>query len=121
VQLAGTEGEWHSAFANLVTNALRYTPPGGRVQLRWQLLPGGDGEFAVQDEGVGIAAEHLPRLTERFYRVDPSRSRGTGGTGLGLAIVKHVLQRHGAELHIRSQPGQGSEFRIRIPAQHLHA
>ncbi len=117
--LAGTEGEWHSAFANLVTNALRYTPAGGRVQLRWQRAPDGAGEFAVLDEGVGIAAEHVPRLTERFYRVDPSRSRGTGGTGLGLAIVKHVLQRHGAELQIRSQPGHGSEFRIRIPAHLL--
>ncbi|MCZ8233838.1 MAG: phosphate regulon sensor histidine kinase PhoR [Inhella sp.] len=117
--LAGPEGEWHSAFANLVSNALRYTPGGGRVQLRWCALPDGGGEFAVQDEGVGIAAEHLPRLTERFYRVDASRSRGTGGTGLGLAIVKHVLQRHGAELDIQSQPGQGSRFAIRIPASQL--
>ncbi len=118
-QLAGPEGEWHSAFGNLVSNALRYTPNGGRVTLQWRELPHGGAEFAVQDEGVGVAPEHLPRLTERFYRVDASRSRGTGGTGLGLAIVKHVLQRHGAELDIQSQPGQGSRFAIRVPAAQL--
>jgi two-component system phosphate regulon sensor histidine kinase PhoR len=117
--LAGPEGEWHSAFGNLVTNALRYTPAGGRVALHWRALPEGGGEFAVEDDGVGIAAEHLPRLTERFYRVDASRSRGTGGTGLGLAIVKHVLQRHGAELDIQSEPGRGSRFAIRIPGNQL--
>jgi two-component system phosphate regulon sensor histidine kinase PhoR len=118
-QMAGPEGEWHSAFGNLVSNALRYTPPGGCVRLQWRALAQGGGEFAVHDEGVGIAAEHLPRLTERFYRVDASRSRGTGGTGLGLAIVKHVLQRHGAELDIQSQPGVGSRFAIRVPASQL--
>ena len=119
LQLSGNEGEWQSAFGNLVGNALRYTPEGGTVHLAWRWLDDGRGEFAVLDTGPGIAAEHIPRLTERFYRVDGSRSRDTGGTGLGLAIVKHVLQRHGAELIIESQLGQGSQFRIRIPAHRL--
>jgi len=82
----------------------------------WTLLEDGRGEFKVRDTGPGIAPEHLPRLTERFYRIDRSRSRETGGTGLGLAIVKHVAQRHGAELHIESEPGQGSCFSIVFPA-----
>ena len=95
---------------------MRYTPEGGSVEVRWSVLADGRGEFLVKDSGQGIAAEHLPRLTERFYRIDRSRSRETGGTGLGLAIVKHVTQRHGAELIIHSQPGQGSCFRIVFPA-----
>jgi two-component system phosphate regulon sensor histidine kinase PhoR len=119
LSLSGNEVEWQSAFGNLVGNALRYTPAGGTVHLAWRWLDDGRGEFAVLDTGPGIAAEHIPRLTERFYRVDSSRSRETGGTGLGLAIVKHVLQRHGAELLVESQVGQGSQFRIRIPAHRL--
>ena len=115
-ELAGVQTELHSAFSNLVTNAVRYTPEGGSVEVRWSVLADGRGEFLVKDSGQGIAAEHLPRLTERFYRIDRSRSRETGGTGLGLAIVKHVTQRHGAELIIHSQPGQGSCFRIVFPA-----
>jgi two-component system phosphate regulon sensor histidine kinase PhoR len=115
-ELAGVQNELLSAMSNLVTNAVRYTPPGGLVKVSWALLDDGRGEFLVQDSGPGIAAEHIPRLTERFYRVDRSRSRETGGTGLGLAIVKHVTQRHGAQLHIESQPGRGSRFSIVFPA-----
>ena len=114
--VAGAQAELLSAWSNLVNNALRYTPPGGSVRVSWSLLPDGQAEFAVQDTGAGIAAEHLPRLTERFYRVDRSRSRDTGGTGLGLAIVKHVAQRHGAQLNIQSTPGQGSRFAMVLPA-----
>jgi two-component system, OmpR family, phosphate regulon sensor histidine kinase PhoR len=116
VQLAGSQTELHSAIANLVSNAVRYTPPGGCIEVGWQLLPDGSGELSVSDTGVGIAREHIPRLTERFYRVDGSRSRDTGGTGLGLSIVKHVVQRHGAELDIHSEPGRGSRFRLVFPA-----
>ena len=118
-ELAGDAAELHSALSNLVTNAVRYTPPGGRITVQWQTLPDGGARFAVQDTGPGIAAEHLPRLTERFYRIDRSRSRDTGGTGLGLAIVKHVLQRHGATLQIASVPGQGSVFSVDFPASRL--
>lgn len=114
-EVAGVQAELYSAISNLVTNAVRYTPDGGQVHVRWKVLPDGRGELVVKDTGSGIAAEHLPRLTERFYRVDRSRSRETGGTGLGLAIVKHVAQRHGAELHIESQLGQGSRFSITFP------
>jgi two-component system phosphate regulon sensor histidine kinase PhoR len=95
---------------------VRYTPEGGVVRVSWTLLEDGGGECKVKDTGPGIAPEHLPRLTERFYRIDRSRSRETGGTGLGLAIVKHVAQRHGAELHIKSELGQGSCFSIVFPA-----
>ncbi|MES2412758.1 MAG: phosphate regulon sensor histidine kinase PhoR [Pseudomonadota bacterium] len=115
-EIAGVQAELYSAMSNLVTNAVRYTPDGGRVQVRWTLLEDGRGEFRVTDSGPGIAPEHLPRLTERFYRVDRSRSRETGGTGLGLAIVKHVTQRHSAELSIDSRLGQGSCFTITFPA-----
>lgn len=118
-EISGEEAEWISAFGNLIGNALRYTPDGGTVHIAWKRLPDGRGEFAVLDTGPGIAAEHIPRLTERFYRVDGSRSRDTGGTGLGLSIVKHIVQRHGAELVISSQPGQGSQFRIRLPAHRV--
>ncbi len=115
-QIAGSQAELLSAMTNLACNAVRYTPPGGVVAVVWQRLSEGQGEFAVQDNGPGIAAEHLPRLTERFYRVDHSRSRDTGGTGLGLAIVKHVVQRHGAQLGIESAPGRGSRFSMVFPA-----
>ncbi|MDO8386612.1 MAG: phosphate regulon sensor histidine kinase PhoR [Polaromonas sp.] len=114
--IAGSHSELLSAMTNLVSNAVRYTPAGGRIEVRWQNLADGRAEFSVKDSGPGIAAEHIPRLTERFYRIDRSRSRETGGTGLGLAIVKHVTQRHGAELQIESQPGQGSRFSMMFPA-----
>ncbi len=118
-RIAGVEKELHSAFTNLVVNAVRYTPAGGCIDLQWQWHADGGASFSVCDTGPGIAAEHLPRLTERFYRVDLSRSRETGGTGLGLAIVKHVVQRHGGELRIESTPGKGSCFRIHLPATRL--
>ncbi|MEY4737179.1 MAG: hypothetical protein RL302_1498 [Pseudomonadota bacterium] len=115
-ELAGSITEIHSAMSNLIGNAIRYTPADKRIDVTWTLQPDGGATFSVQDQGAGIAAEHLPRLTERFYRVDRSRSRETGGTGLGLAIVKHVTQRHGAELGIASVPGSGSTFSITFPA-----
>jgi two-component system phosphate regulon sensor histidine kinase PhoR len=115
VNLVGSEKEIASALGNLVSNAVRYTPPGGTVALRWHATPEG-ADFDVEDTGIGIAPEHIPRLTERFYRVDRGRSRETGGTGLGLAIVKHALQRHGASLHIASTPGEGSRFTARFGA-----
>lgn len=114
--LKGSADELRSAFGNLVSNAVRYTPQGGRVTLAWRVDEQGCGIFSVADTGIGIAAEHIPRLTERFYRVDRGRSRETGGTGLGLAIVKHVLLRHQATLDIRSELGVGSEFRVVFPA-----
>ncbi len=117
--VAGSRSELLSAMVNLVNNAVRYTPAGGRVQILWRLLEDGQGEFSVTDSGPGIAPEHLPRITERFYRVDRSRSRETGGTGLGLAIVKHVAQRHGAQLRIDSTPGRGSTFAIALPASRV--
>jgi len=116
VELAGSESELLSAVTNLVSNAVRYTPEAGQVQVAWRWRSGGAGEIVVRDTGPGIAAEHLPRLTERFYRVDGSRSRDTGGTGLGLAIVKHVVQRHGGELLIDSSLGVGSSFTLVLPA-----
>lgn len=119
--LSGAPVELQSALSNLVTNAVRYTPAPGRIVVRWLVHADGQGEFSVQDSGPGIAPEHLPRLTERFYRVDRSRSRETGGTGLGLAIVKHVVQRHGAELRIHSQVGQGSRFAIVFPAMRVRS
>ena len=114
-ELAGNRTELISAVGNLVNNAVRYTPDGGHIHIRFRLREGGGAEIDVTDSGVGIAREHLPRLTERFYRVDGSRSRETGGTGLGLAIVKHVAQRHGGELVIESEPGKGSTFRLLMP------
>lgn len=116
VAIAGAAVELQSAFSNLVSNAVRYTPGGGTVEVALHLLAAGRLEFTVRDTGPGIAAEHLPRVTERFYRVDRSRSRETGGTGLGLAIVKHVVQRHGGDLRIESTLGQGSTFAIVLPA-----
>ena len=120
--LLGAERELYSAFTNLVTNAVRYTPPGGEVRLRWRSGPqlqGYAGEFSVEDSGIGIDPEHLPRLTERFYRVDRGRSRETGGTGLGLSIVKHALARHQAVLAVDSTPGKGSRFSARFPMARL--
>ena len=113
--VAGAGGELQSALSNLVSNAVRYTPTGGTVEVQVRRGEGDKLELAVRDTGPGIAAEHLPRLTERFYRVDRSRSRESGGTGLGLAIVKHVVQRHGGELQIASAPGAGSTFTIVLP------
>ncbi len=115
----GSRDELASAFGNLVSNAVRYTPAGGTITLHWRIDPDGSGVFAVTDTGIGIAAEYLPRLTERFYRVDRSRSRATGGTGLGLAIVKHVLLRHEAELEIASERGEGSTFAVRLPPRRV--
>lgn len=107
--LLGSRADLHSAFSNLVSNAVRYTPDGGRITIRWALETGA-GVYSVTDTGVGIPAEHLPRLTERFYRVSSSRSRAKGGTGLGLSIVKHVLDLHNARLRMASQLGVGSTF-----------
>jgi two-component system phosphate regulon sensor histidine kinase PhoR len=119
VQIAGNESELASAIANLVNNAVRYTPDGGSIAIAWRLLANGAGELSVTDDGIGIDRAHLPRLTERFYRGDASRSRDTGGTGLGLAIVKHVVQRHGGELSIQSEPGMGATFRLAFPAARI--
>jgi two-component system phosphate regulon sensor histidine kinase PhoR len=113
--LSGNEGELVSAVGNLVNNAVRYTPEGGQIRVDWHRRDDGSAELAVRDTGPGIAPEHLPRLAERFYRVDGSRSRDTGGTGLGLAIVKHVAQRHGGELLIGSDLGRGSTFTLVFP------
>ncbi len=117
VRLSGNTDELHSAFSNLVTNAIRYTPPGGDVVLRWYEQPDGHLVFSVKDSGIGIAPQHISRLTERFYRVDRSRSRETGGTGLGLAIVKHIAIRHQAQLEIVSEEGKGSTFSIVFPVK----
>jgi two-component system, OmpR family, phosphate regulon sensor histidine kinase PhoR len=114
----GVDSELASAFGNLVSNAIRYTPPGGTVTLTWREGPDG-ARFSVEDTGIGIEPEHIPRLTERFYRVDRSRSRETGGTGLGLAIAKHALARHDATLEIESELGKGSRFTARFPARRL--
>ena len=117
--LKGSGDELRSAFGNLVSNAVRYTPTApkaGHVTIAWQVDGQGRGVFSVADTGIGIAAEHIPRLTERFYRVDRGRSRETGGTGLGLAIVKHVLIRHQAILEVSSEPGSGSLFQVVFPA-----
>ncbi|TDU32529.1 PAS/PAC sensor signal transduction histidine kinase [Panacagrimonas perspica] len=117
--LFGRETEAQSIFSNLVTNAIRYTPPQGRIEVRWF----GDEEgahFTVTDSGIGIADDDIPRLTERFYRVDVGRSRASGGTGLGLSIVKHALQRHEGHLEIQSQLGQGSTFLCHFPPHRVH-
>jgi two-component system phosphate regulon sensor histidine kinase PhoR len=111
--LLGAEREIASAFGNLAGNAVRYTPPGGVVRLVWRASPKG-AAFSVEDTGIGIEEQHIPRLTERFYRVDRDCSRQTGGTGLGLAIVKQALLRHQATLEIESEPGMGSRFTARF-------
>lgn len=113
--LRGAPAELDSAVRNLLTNAVRYTPDGGTITVTWRIVEG-EGVLSVRDTGIGIAAEHLPRLTERFYRVDRGRSRDIGGTGLGLAIVKHVAQRHHARLEIESRVGYGSTFALRFPS-----
>jgi len=114
LRLVGNSHELESALANLVYNAVRYTPAGGSIRIRWWLSGSGPC-FSVADTGIGIAAEHIPRLTERFYRVDVGRSRESGGTGLGLAIVKHVLTRHDGYLTVESEPGKGSLFTCHFP------
>ncbi len=114
--LLGNRDELQSAFGNLLSNAIRYTPEGGEILLRW-FERGGQPVFLVQDSGIGIAAQHIARLTERFYRVDRSRSRETGGTGLGLAIVKHIAIRHQAKLEISSEEGKGSTFALVFPVK----
>jgi len=119
--IAGTSTELHSALSNLVGNAIRYTPAGGHIAVGFLRHEDGRYEIFVQDSGPGIAPEHIPRLTERFYRVDRSRSRDTGGTGLGLAIVKHVAQRHNAELKIESTLGKGSRFAMVFPANRVRS
>ena len=116
--LRGSEPELVSAFGNLVSNAVRYTPAGGTIRIGWKAGEQG-GEFSVQDTGIGIEAKHIPRLTERFYRVDRGRSRDAGGTGLGLAIVKHSLNRHQGQLDISSTPGVGSRFAAKFPANRV--
>ena len=118
-KLIGNAHDLRSAFGNLVSNAVRYTPAGGRITLRWAQSASHGGEFSVTDTGEGIEARHIPRLTERFYRVDRGRSRATGGTGLGLAIVKHVLQRHQGRLRVESEVGKGSTFTAVLPADRI--
>ena len=115
-KLLGNREELRSAFGNLLSNAIRYTPEGGSILLRWAER-GGQPAFSVRDSGIGIAAQHIPRLTERFYRVDRSRSRETGGTGLGLAIVKHIAMRHQAKREILSAEGKGSTFALVFPVK----
>lgn len=117
-RLLGADGELHSIFGNLVSNAVKFTPADGRIDIRWWVDADG-GHVAVRDSGIGIPAEHLPRLTERFYRVDAGRSRKLGGSGLGLAIVKHALQRHGGRLEIASREGQGSTFTCHFPPSRI--
>lgn len=118
--IRGSADELRSAFGNLISNAIRYTPAGGHIAVSWSLA-NGQPCFCVSDTGIGIPAEHIPRLTERFYRVDRGRSAATGGTGLGLAIVKHVLNRHQATLSIQSEPGRGSRFYVSFPPQRIVA
>jgi len=114
----GSREELRSAFGNIVSNAVRYTPDGGSISLAWREDATG-GRFEVSDTGLGVAPDHIPRLTERFYRVDKSRSRETGGTGLGLAIVKHVLLRHGGYLDVQSEVGRGSTFSAVLPTERV--
>src|SRR5580765_6558782 len=119
--LRGSTDYLHSAFSNLVSNAIRYTPENGRIEISWQATADGGARFAVADTGAGIPAEHLPRITERFYRVSTSRSRETGGTGLGLSIVKHVMQLHHGQLTIESEVGVGSTFACVFGPDHVLA
>jgi two-component system phosphate regulon sensor histidine kinase PhoR len=116
--ILGDESEMYSAFSNLVFNAVRYTPEGGKIHVVWEDTDSG-AEFSVTDTGPGIAEEHIPRLTERFYRIDRSRSRETGGTGLGMAIVKHVISRHQGDLKIQSALGKGSRFSLTLTKSRL--
>jgi two-component system phosphate regulon sensor histidine kinase PhoR len=116
--LKGVESELHSVASNLISNAVKYTPPEGRIELRWWTDESG-AHLSVRDTGIGIAEEHIPRLTERFYRVDPGRARSMGGSGLGLAIVKHALQRHDATLEVKSKEGAGSTFTCHFPSDRV--
>lgn len=116
LKLYGRQSELQSVAGNLLTNAVRYTPEGGSIHLRWHMTEAGEAELRVTDSGIGIAADIIPRLTERFYRVDVGRSRASGGTGLGLAIVKHALEHHEGVLDIRSTPNEGSHFICLFPA-----
>ncbi|NWO05330.1 MAG: phosphate regulon sensor histidine kinase PhoR [Alteromonadaceae bacterium] len=116
--LKGDEGQLRSAFSNLIFNAVKYTPAGGRITVSWSANRDG-AHLSVKDTGIGIDPVHIPRLTERFYRADPSRHKDTGGTGLGLAIVKHVLINHDGNLEIRSHIGEGSEFICHFPKERL--
>ena len=118
--LRGNETELYSIASNLISNAVKYTPADGVITIRW-LREGGGARLVVQDTGIGIAPEHLPRLTERFYRVDRARARAKGGSGLGLSIVKHGLQRHGGRLEIESEEGRGSAFTAHFPARRVLA
>ena len=121
VDLWGSQKELHSAFSNLVSNAVRYTPAGGSIHIRFEHDPDGGAVLSVRDSGYGIPAAHLPRITERFYRVSTSRSRESGGTGLGLSIVKHVLNLHQARLEIESEVGRGSQFACHFGPERVHA
>ncbi|AKQ33851.1 phosphate regulon sensor histidine kinase PhoR [Candidatus Coxiella mudrowiae] len=112
--ISGSEEELKSLFSNIIINAVKYTSAKGRIHVKWY-SDDGHAVFSVSDTGIGIAKEHIPRITERFYRVDKARSRESGGTGLGLAIVKHVLMRHQGDLHIESEPGKGSTFTCHFP------
>ena len=114
ITISGEDEELHSAFSNLLSNAVKYTEEGGRIDVRW-FEAAGCACLAVADTGRGIPLHHLPRLTERFYRVDSGRASRDGGTGLGLAIVKHVLSRHSARLEITSEVGEGSTFTAVFP------
>jgi len=118
-EIAGSANELHSAFFNLVNNAIRYTPPGSRIVVCWRVDAEGSACFSVQDNGPGIAPEHIPRLTERFYRINVEHSRASGGTGIGLSIVKHILKRHDASLAVESSLGKGACFTVRFPAQRI--
>lgn len=119
LKLLGAASELASAFSNLITNAIRYTPEGGKIKIRWYRTPDGKARYSVKDTGIGISTEHLPRLSERFYRVDRSRSRDVGGTGLGLAITKHIAMRHDATLDIESRLGKGSTFSLSFDASRI--
>jgi two-component system phosphate regulon sensor histidine kinase PhoR len=116
--LFGSAHELESAFTNLLVNGMKYTPAEGMVRIRWWVDVEG-AYFSVIDSGIGIPAEHIPRLTERFYRVDAGRSRGQGGSGLGLAIVKHAMQRHGGWLDVQSTEGKGSTFTCHFPPERI--
>jgi two-component system phosphate regulon sensor histidine kinase PhoR len=119
LNLLGSAGELASAVSNLLTNAVRYTPDGGSITVTWEADAEGAAHYRVQDTGIGIPARHIPRLTERFYRVDRGRSRAVGGTGLGLAITKHIAMRHDATLTIESEPGKGSTFSLHFPSERV--
>lgn len=115
LDVRGADNELRSALSNLLSNAVRYTPEGGTIRVRWYTDDAGSARCEVTDDGIGIPPEHLPRITERFYRVDKARSNATGGTGLGLAIVKHVMHRHGGRVEVASEQGVGSTFTLVFP------